>query len=156
MPSWPRSSGGRPIPRSRTTKICWRRSRPIAAMSSTPRRRTSARTSSFPTTRGSSSYERFCAAGAGGGEVPGREGADAAAGGGGDAFRAYASDAGDRSVLVLMTRWDSPRDAFEFVEAFHAYGGWRFGERRTEQTERRWTWHHGSILLERAYDETLW
>jgi Zn-dependent peptidase ImmA (M78 family) len=89
-------------------------------------------------------------------EVPSWEAADAAAGWGGDAYRAYASDAGDRSVLVLMTRWDSPRDAFEFVEAFHAYGGWRFGERRTEQTERRWTWHHGSVLLERAYDETLW
>ena len=42
------------------------------------------------------------------------------------------------------------------MEAFHAYGGWRFGERRTEQTERRWTWQHGSVLLERASDQTLW
>jgi len=89
-------------------------------------------------------------------EIPGWEAADAAAGWGGDAYRAYADDAGDRSALVLVTRWDSPRDAFEFVKAFHAYGGWRFGERRTEQTERRWTWHRGAVLLERAYDQTLW
>jgi hypothetical protein len=87
-------------------------------------------------------------------EIPNWEAEKAAAGWGGDAYGAYTS--GEQSVLLLQTRWDSPRDAFEFVEAFHAYGGWRFGERRTEQAERRWTWQHGAVLLERSYDQTLW
>jgi hypothetical protein len=89
-------------------------------------------------------------------EIPSWEAEEAAAGWGGDAYRAYANEAGDQTALVLLTRWDSARDAFEFVEAFRQYGTWRFGERRTEQAERRWTWQHGSILLERAYDQTLW
>ncbi|HLE23709.1 MAG TPA: hypothetical protein VI701_05310 [Anaerolineales bacterium] len=89
-------------------------------------------------------------------EIPSWEAEEAAAGWGGDAYRAYADETGDRSALVLLTRWDSSRDAFEFVEAFRAYGGWRFGERRTHQAERLWTWRHGAVLLERAYDQTLW
>jgi hypothetical protein len=87
-------------------------------------------------------------------EIPSWEAEEAASGWGGDAYGAYTK--GGRSALFLQTRWDSPRDAFEFLEAFHAYGGWRFGERRTEQTDRRWIWQHGAVLLERAYDQTLW
>ena len=89
-------------------------------------------------------------------EIPGWEAEEAAAGWGGDAFGAYADATADQTALVLLTRWDSAGDAFEFVEAFEAYAGWRFGERHTDQAERRWTWRHGSILLERAYDQTLW
>lgn len=89
-------------------------------------------------------------------EIPGWDAGTGAAGWGGDAYRAYANEAGDRTALVLLTRWDTARDAFEFVEAFQDYAGWRFGERRTEQAERRWTWQHGSVSLERAYDQTLW
>jgi hypothetical protein len=89
-------------------------------------------------------------------EIPSWEAEPAAAGWGGDAYRSYADETGDQTALVLLTRWDSARDAYEFVEAFREYGVWRFGERQTEQAERRWTWRHGSVLLERAYDQTLW
>ncbi len=89
-------------------------------------------------------------------EIPGWDAETGADGWGGDAYQAYANEAGDRTALVLLTRWDTARDAFEFVEAFQDYAGWRFGERRTEQAERRWTWQHGSVSLVRAYDQTLW
>jgi hypothetical protein len=89
-------------------------------------------------------------------EIPGWEAETAAAGWGGDAYRAYVNDETGESALILVTRWDAPRDAFEFAEAFQAYAGWRFGERHTDQAERRWTWGRGAVLLERAYDQTLW
>jgi hypothetical protein len=89
-------------------------------------------------------------------EIPDWEAKGAAAGWGGDAYQVYRDEAGDRTALVLLTRWDSPRDAHEFAEAFGTYAGWRFGEAFTEQPERRWTWERGAVLLERAYDQSLW
>ena len=89
-------------------------------------------------------------------EIPEWEAEEAAAGWGGDAYRAWTNDQVDEGVLVLLTVWDVPRDAFEFVEAFGAYAEWRFGERKTEQAERRWSWQRGAVSLERAYDQTLW
>jgi len=87
-------------------------------------------------------------------QVPEGQAARAAAGWGGDAYRAYHD--GNRTALVLLTRWDTARDAFEFVDAFQAYAAARFGQRTTQAAERRWTWDDGSVLLERAYDQTLW
>ena len=89
-------------------------------------------------------------------EIPAWEAEPAAAGWGGDAYRVYGSEAEDPAALVLLTRWDSARDAYEFIEAFRAYAGWRFGEGHTEQAERRWTWRRGAVLLERSHDQTLW
>ena len=89
-------------------------------------------------------------------EIPQWEAEGAAAGWGGDAYRAWTNDQDEEGTLVLLTVWDAPRDAFEFVEAFGAYAEWRFGERKIEQPERRWSWQHGAVRLERAYDQTLW
>lgn len=89
-------------------------------------------------------------------EIPSWEAAEAAAGWGGDAYQALVHDADERGALVVLLRWDSARDAFEFVEAFHDYAGWRFGERRVEQGDRRWSWDRGGVLLERIHDQTLW
>jgi hypothetical protein len=89
-------------------------------------------------------------------EIPGWEAEQAAAGWGGDAYHVYRDEAGKQTALVLLTRWDSARDAYEFTQAFRTYGGWRFGEAFTVQPERRWTWQQGSVLLERAHDQSLW
>ena len=88
--------------------------------------------------------------------IPEREAEPAAAGWGGDAYRVWINDTEEESALVLLTAWDSPRDAFEFIEAFDEYAGSRFGERKTEQADRRWSWQHGAVQLERSYDQTLW
>jgi hypothetical protein len=85
-----------------------------------------------------------------------REAEQAAAGWGGDAYRVWINDAQEESALVLLTAWDSSRDAFEFIDAFDEYAGSRFGERKTEQTERRWSWQRGAVQLERSFDQTLW
>jgi hypothetical protein len=88
--------------------------------------------------------------------IPAQEAEPAAAGWGGDAYHVYRNEAADLAALVLLTRWDSARDAYEFTEAFRTYGGWRYGEGFTVEPERRWTWRQGSVLLERAHDQTLW
>ena len=88
--------------------------------------------------------------------IPEWEAAEAAAGWGGDQYLALFNDDLEEGALVLHTRWDRSRDAYEFVEAFHEYASLRFGDRTTEQTDRRWTWKQGSVILERVYDQTLW
>lgn len=88
-------------------------------------------------------------------KIPEWEAADAAAGWGGDAYAALAHEDG-RQALWLLTAWDRSRDAYEFTEAFQAYAELRFGERRTEQPDRSWSWSRGAVLLERSHDQTLW
>jgi hypothetical protein len=89
-------------------------------------------------------------------EIPSWDAEKAAAGWGGDRYIAYFNDDDDQGALVLLGRWDTSRDAFEFVQAFHDYAGWRFGAASTEQTDRLWTWDHGSVALERVHDQSLW
>ena len=89
-------------------------------------------------------------------EIPEWDAQEAAAGWGGDAYRAWYNEEQRSGALVLMTIWDAPRDAFEFVEAFDEYAARRFGERRVEQGDRSWSWQHGAVRLERAYGQTLW
>jgi hypothetical protein len=72
-------------------------------------------------------------------EIPEWDAEQAAAGWGGDAYRAWYNDEAQQGALVLLTVWDTPRDAFEFVEAFDEYAGWRFGERKIDQVDRRWS-----------------
>ncbi len=88
-------------------------------------------------------------------KIPEWEAAEAAAGWGGDAYAALANEDG-RQVLILLTAWDRSLDAFEFTEAFRSYADLRFGERRTEQPDRSWSWSLGAVLLERSHDQTLW
>ncbi len=88
--------------------------------------------------------------------IPEREAEQAAAGWGGDAYQVWTQEAKNEGALVLLTVWDSSRDAFEFTEAFDEYAGLRFGERKTEQADRRWSWQRGAVRLERSYDQTLW
>jgi hypothetical protein len=88
--------------------------------------------------------------------IPDWEAAEAAAGWGGDRYRAVFHDEREEGALVVLTRWDRSRDAYEFVEAFREYAGLRFGDAVTEQTDRLWSWRQGSVGLERVYDQTLW
>jgi hypothetical protein len=88
--------------------------------------------------------------------LPSDEAAEAAANWGGDVLMTYHSTLLDEDLLLLITRWDTLRQAQDFALAFRKYGEARFGVRRPTAQADTWTWEGGYSLLERASDQTLW
>jgi hypothetical protein len=67
------------------------------------------------------------------------EAALAASGWDGDYYAVLSSPEDSRTALVLLTRWDTVRDAHEFSGAFRTYGENRFGPSRRAGTSLTWT-----------------
>ena len=80
----------------------------------------------------------------------------AAAGWDGDQYALITSASLGSRALVLLTRWDSVRDAHEFSGAFRTYGESRFGPVRRAGTALTWTTPSGIIILDVGNDQTLW
>jgi hypothetical protein len=59
-------------------------------------------------------------------------------------------------ALVLLTRWDTVRDAHEFSGAFRTYGSSRFGPAKRVGTALTWTTSSGIVILDVGNDQTLW
>jgi hypothetical protein len=80
----------------------------------------------------------------------------AASGWDGDQYALLSSPEGSRTALVLLTRWDTVRDAHEFSGAFRTYGENRFGPSRRSGTSLTWTTQDGVTVLDVGNDQTLW
>jgi hypothetical protein len=81
----------------------------------------------------------------------------AAEGWGGDFVLVLKATDPERSVLVLLTQWDSIRDAREFADAFQVYGENRFGETGgASPSELTWDFVGGISLFRRHGNQTLW
>ncbi len=60
-------------------------------------------------------------------------------------------------ALVLITQWDTMRDAHEFSAAFHDYGLARFGDpESSSSTSALWAYENGISYFERVSNQTLW
>jgi hypothetical protein len=65
-------------------------------------------------------------------------------------------ESGD-GALILLTQWDTIRDAREFFDAFRLYGALRFGEPSMDSgVELAWDTDGTSSLLVRHSNQTLW
>jgi len=80
----------------------------------------------------------------------------AASGWDGDHYALLSSPGDGRTALVLLTRWDTVRDAHEFSGAFRTYGENRFGPSRRAGTSLTWTTPSGVVVLDVGNDQTLW
>lgn len=81
----------------------------------------------------------------------------AAEGWGGDYYLVFHHDGQDQGALVLLTQWDSLREAYEFVPVFRQYADARFGERVASETTRAsWDEREGYATIEVRGDQTLW
>jgi hypothetical protein len=80
----------------------------------------------------------------------------AAAGWDGDHYALLANADLGLSALVLLTRWDTVRDAHEFSGAFRTYGESRFGPASRSGTALTWTTPSGMVILDVGNDQTLW
>lgn len=80
----------------------------------------------------------------------------AAAGWDGDAYVALRNAAAGSDAFVLLTVWDRPRDAHEFVTAMVRLAEARFGPTTGAPAGSTWTWREGAVQLERAYTQSLW
>jgi hypothetical protein len=83
--------------------------------------------------------------------------APAAEGWGGDYFLTFYHDEQNQGALVLLTVWDSVRDAHEFFGVFLEYGDTRFGGRSLSTTaQAAWDSSLGHASIELLGDQTLW
>lgn len=81
----------------------------------------------------------------------------AAAGWGGDYYVALYQEERQRGALVLVSAWDTVRDAHEFYEAFRDYGRLRYAEPiLSSTTQTVWQGGFGWASIEIAGDQTLW
>jgi len=85
-------------------------------------------------------------------------GAETGAGGwGGDIVLVFRQAQTGAGALVLVTQWDTLRDAREFFDAFRQYETARFGEPSgTSPGEVEWDSDNASSLLLRQSNQTLW
>src|SRR6185369_14588906 len=70
---------------------------------------------------------------------------------GGDRYTFYMDAARERGTLVHVSRWDSERDAEEFVAAYAARIGKRYGvteEKTTSPVVRQWKTEVGLVRIE--------
>ncbi|HXF68930.1 MAG TPA: hypothetical protein VNK89_03915 [Thermoflexus sp.] len=65
---------------------------------------------------------------------------EAAAGWGGDRYAVYVHEGTGQDLLVLAVAWDSEAEASEFVEAFRAYAGARYGGGPTREGAGQALW----------------
>ena len=84
------------------------------------------------------------------------EAEQAAAGWGGDRYAILAGPAPKSEAWLLLTRWDTVRDAHEFFGAFRSYGEERYGAPRRTSTSLLWELESGVVVLQVGNDQTLW
>ena len=90
-------------------------------------------------------------------QLPPEQAAAAAEGWGGDHLLAFYHDEQQLAALILVTIWDSVRDAHEFYNAFLGYGDARFGGRSlSTTTQAAWDSSLGHASIEILGDQTLW
>lgn len=81
----------------------------------------------------------------------------AAAGWGGDYYVALYDEVEGQGALVLLSAWDTVRDAHEFYEAFRDYGQLRYSEQLSSSTTQTlWVGDSSWASIEIAGDQTLW
>jgi hypothetical protein len=80
----------------------------------------------------------------------------AAEGWGGDYYVALHNDGQEQGAFVLMSLWDSVRDAEEFYLAFQDYGQMRFGNGALSTLSSSWDSSEGQVMIERWGNQTLW
>jgi hypothetical protein len=80
----------------------------------------------------------------------------AAAGWGGDRYAILAGPSPGSAAWLLLTRWDTVRDAHEFFGAFRSYGEARFGTPRRTSTSLVWEIEDTVVILLVGNDQTLW
>lgn len=81
----------------------------------------------------------------------------AAAGWGGDYYLSLYDEPGDQGALVLVSAWDTVRDAHEFYEAFREYGLLRYQEQTVSSTTQTvWESDFGWASIEISGDQTRW
>ena len=81
----------------------------------------------------------------------------AAEGWGGDLLLFFYQEEDDVDAFVLITQWDTMRDAHEFFAAFLDYGLSRYGDpERPSSTSARWMVEDGISYFERVSNQTLW
>ena len=80
-----------------------------------------------------------------------------AQGWGGDYYLVFYHEGQGQGALVLLTLWDSTREAYEFLGGFREYAGARFGERVSSgTTQASWEGREGYATVEVQGDQTLW
>ena len=80
-----------------------------------------------------------------------------AMGWGGDFLLLFRQELTGEGALLLVTQWDTIRDAREFVDALRQYGMSRFGEPiKDTGSEVEWSEATSSSLLVRQSNQTLW
>lgn len=81
----------------------------------------------------------------------------AAGGWGGDRFFLLESASGGPSAFVLITQWDTMRDAHEFTGGFFDYAEARFGEPAHQGlAEATWVYDGGASHFVRQSNQTRW
>jgi hypothetical protein len=80
----------------------------------------------------------------------------AAGGWDGDQYALLGEPGQGLAAWVLLTRWDTVRDAHEFSAAFRTYGENRFGPPKRIGSSLSWTIPQGVIVLDVGNDQTLW
>ncbi len=89
--------------------------------------------------------------------LPGEAARQAAGGWGGDLVFLLEDDSGDRAALVLVTQWDTMRDAHEFSTEFFEYAEQRFGEpAHRDLAEATWAFDGGVSHFIRQSNQTRW
>jgi hypothetical protein len=80
-----------------------------------------------------------------------------AEGWGGDYYLAFEQEGSGQGILILVTVWDTVRDAHEFYAAFRLYADARFGERVVSSTtETVWDGDASFVSFSLQGDQTLW
>ncbi len=81
----------------------------------------------------------------------------AAEGWGGDLLLFFYQEDDSAEALVLITQWDTMRDAHEFSAAFQDYGLARFGNPGVSSTTSAlWIYEDGISYFERVSNQTIW
>lgn len=80
----------------------------------------------------------------------------AASGWDGDQYALLGEPGQGLTAWLLLTRWDTVRDAHEFSGAFRTYGENRFGPSKRIGSSLSWTIPQGVVILDVGNDQTLW
>jgi hypothetical protein len=89
--------------------------------------------------------------------LPPDQAALAAEGWGGDLLLFFSQEENNAEALVLVTQWDTMRDAHEFFAAFRDYGTIRFGDPEYPSTTSiQWVFPEGIAYFERVSNQTIW
>jgi hypothetical protein len=81
----------------------------------------------------------------------------AAEGWGGDLLLSFYQEEDTVNAFVMITQWDTMRDAHEFYAAFLDYGLSRYGEpERPSSTSAQWIYEDGVSYFERVSNQTIW